>query len=170
VALSDSQVFTKIIEQTLAGIDGSTLIQKLLNDFNKGKKGHQKKETYDKLGICIAIFLNGQHLRTHSFGKTKKENRYRSEERAELLIDSSHFRSANVQVHKGGALKADGLIISISGFGNEYRNEYASWTILNMVEHRLNEINQSFIDKRFLKVENNSYITEEIMRLKSINM
>ena len=69
----------------------------------------------------------------------------------------------------GGALKANGVVISVSGFRDEMKNEYLAWLILNSAERRFNELNMSLGDTRFKDIEN-KYVIKEKERLAEFNI
>ena len=172
-------VHTKILNEVLQSINGGTLIQKVITDLNKSKTHYAKKTTCEDISIGIALFVNDDILRAHYFGKTGKsfETLNRSQVKGLKLIKSPKhiFRSIGIMPSEdgekslGGALKANGVVISVSGFRDEMKNEYLAWLILNSAERRFNELNMSLGDTRFKDIEN-KYVIKEKERLAEFNI
>lgn len=167
-----------IIDQVLQSINGGTLIQKVLTDINSQKSHYATKDKFQDIAIGISCFLENDILRSNYYGKKGKgvETMHRSGIKGMKLINQplSVIRSIHIvpdgdgEKSLGGALRSNGVLISVSGFKDEMKNEYVAWLILNCIERRLNEINMTLGDDRFKYIEN-KYIAEEKKRLSKFN-
>lgn len=167
-------VTANTLNSIIKSIDGGTLIQKFIDDLNKKKRSHQKAETFQTISIGIAIFLNNGFVRSHHFGKkdTSAADGIKSIIKGVALnkAPATIYRSKFLNVPElgdqpGGAIRCNGVTISVTGLKSNVKNEHLAWMIINTIERRTHEQGLKFADVRHNEIIDNPLIVEERNRL-----